>query len=147
VLAHYLADANNPLAAAQADAEEPRFFADYLRYAESAQPRFAVVFYGYDPRLGAGGVRPLVEGALARGRQSYPAIGREYRRIGFAPGRARFDDRSTAFGVAAIAFSHAVSDVAAVLRHVWLRAGGADQPPQLLDARSTMVLVPRLAAR
>lgn len=147
VVAHYVADANNPLAAAQSDVEEARFFADYLRYAETAQRRFAVVFYGYDPRLTTRGVQPLVSSALARGRQVYPAVGREYRRIGFRSGVASFDDRSTAFGVAAVSFSHAVSDVATVLRHVWLRAGGADLRPQLLEARDALVLVPCLAAR
>ena len=54
-------------------------------------------------------------------------IGREYRRIGTVDGVRLFDDKSTAFGVGSIAFSHAVSDLAAIYRYVWLEAGGADR--------------------
>ena len=51
VVSHYMADANNPLAAAASDAEEGRYFVDYLRYAESAEPRFPLVFYGAQPGI------------------------------------------------------------------------------------------------
>ena len=67
--------------------------------------------------------------ALLRGRVLYPAIGREYARTGQIDGRALFDDRSTAFGVAAVSYSHALSDTANAYRFVWLRAGGADPRP------------------
>lgn len=128
VISHYMADANNPLAAAGADAEEGRYFVDFLRYAESAEPRFPLVFYGAMPGLERQrDVGPLLAQALRRGRELYPLVGREYRRIGFASGRGRFDDRSSAFGVASISFSHAVTDVAQALRYIWLVAGGADE--------------------
>jgi hypothetical protein len=142
-LAHYVARANDPLSVADADPREGRYAADYRRYLESASPRFAVVFYGLDPTLDRhDGLELFVRGAIHRSRGLYPAIGREYGRIGFASGVGRFDDRSTAFGVGALAFSHAVTDVALVFRHVWLRAGGSDQRPPLL-ASGRMFLVPR----
>ncbi len=54
--------------------------------------------------------------------------------------RGLFDDRSTAFAVAALSYSHAVSDVARALRYVWLAAGGID-PRQRLTARRDALLV------
>ena len=44
VAAHFMADANNPLASSQADPEAGRYFVDFLRYAETAEPRFPLVF-------------------------------------------------------------------------------------------------------
>lgn len=143
VVAHYVADASNPLNTSSADSEEGRYFADYASYAESAAPRFQPVFYGLRPELeAASDLSALVTQALERGRSFYPLLGQEYRRIGWASGRSNFDDRSTAFGVASLSFSHAVSDVAEALRFVWLKAGGAD--PRRVPRRGEMVvLVPR----
>ena len=131
-VAHFVADANNPLATSGDDPEEGRYFADFLRYAESAEPRFPLVFYGVMPGLEARkDVAPLLAQSLRRARDLYPMIGREYRRIGFTSGVGRFDDRSSAFGVASISFSHAVTDVTLVLRWIWITAG------------SRLVLLPR----
>ncbi|HEX2162629.1 MAG TPA: hypothetical protein VHM02_01630 [Thermoanaerobaculia bacterium] len=146
VLAHYVADLNDPLAASDADPREGEYFADYARYLESAEPRLPLVFYGLLPGLERrGDLAPLVAAGVERGRELYPMVGREYRRIGFASGRGLFDDRSTAFGVGSLAFSHAVTDVAQALRWVWLQAGGGD--PRGLPERGDVVLrLPRSAA-
>lgn len=144
-VAHYVADANNPLNTSSADPSEVRYFIDYLRYLESAEPRLPVVFYGVYPRLEEGGsLAPLLDSTLSRGRQLYPLVGLEYRRIGFESGLGRFDDRSTAFGVASVAFSHAVSDVGLVLRYVWVRAGGADFRTELPERGEKVLRLPRL---
>ena len=144
VVSHYVADANNPLAASGDDAEERRYFVDYLRYAETAEPRFPLVFYGLPPGLeGSRDLSPLIDSALRRGRQFYPLIGGEYRRIDFASGLGRFDDRSTAFGVASVAFSHAVTDVTLALRYIWLAAGGVDDRANLPAGGSRLMLLPR----
>ncbi len=145
VISHYMADANNPLAASGADSEEGRYFVDFLRYAESAEPRFPLVFYGATPGLerkrDAG---PLLDQvfnrALRRGRELYPLVGREYRRSGFASGRGRFDDRSSAFGVASLSFSHAATDVAQTLRYIWLVAGGADERKSVVGGQRLLRL-------
>jgi hypothetical protein len=145
-VSHYLADANNPLATSAADDQEGRYFTDYLRYAQTAAPRFPLLFYGLRPGLeGRRDVAPLLAETFARGRGLYPMIGREYRRIGFAAGAGRFDDRSSAFGVASIAFSRAVSDVAVVLRYIWIKAGGADDRSRLPAGGSRLLLLPRTA--
>lgn len=150
VVAHFVADAHNPLNAADTDPRERDFYADYLRYAESAEPRVPLVFYGFRPGSGEpdgpDGVRELARQAVARSRVLYPLIGREYRRVGFASGRTSFDDRSTAFGVTATQFSRAASDIAEVLRYIWLRAGGADQRTALpVRGGDQLVRIPRSA--
>jgi hypothetical protein len=140
---HFMADANNPLATSAADAEAGRYSADFLRYAESAEPRFPLVLYGLPARGGERSVAGLLAETLRRGRRLYPLVGREYRRIGFGSGVASFDDRSTAFAVASLAFGHAVTDVATVLRYIWLQAGGGDDRSQLAGDGSRVLLLPR----
>jgi hypothetical protein len=129
-VSHFMADADNPLNASQADANEALYFADYLFYMQDAQRRFARVFYGADVALarnpGRASLQAFVGRVFERSRTLYPLIGSEYRRVGRIDAKALFDDRSTAFAVAALSFSHALTDVAAVLRDVWLRSGGGD---------------------
>jgi hypothetical protein len=106
---------------------EPRYFADFARYMESTEARLRPVFYGLRPELEtAPSLAPLMQEALERSRRFYPMVGREYRRFANIDGRRNFDDRSTAFGVAALAYSHAVTDVTEALRLIWLRSGGSD---------------------
>ena len=148
VVSHYVADANNPLATSGADPEEGRYFVDYLRYAQSAEPRFPLVFYGARPGAdGSNGVGSLLAETLRRSRGFYPQVGREYRRIGFASGLGRFDDRSSAFGVASVSFSHAVTDVALTLRYIWLAAGGADERTSVVGGQRLFVLPRAIRAR
>ena len=153
-VAHWVADANNPLNAAGDDPDEGRYFADWLRYTDSARPRFAPVFYLGEPSVGTDrDLRLLVLRALQRGRDFYPRVGDEYRRIGYGTGARGFDDRSTAFGVAAVSFSHAISDLARVMRYVWLAGGGGDpRSPLLTDASTTrteqhLLLLPKAGGR
>jgi hypothetical protein len=149
VVSHYVADANNPLATSAADPSEDRYFLDFLRYAETAEPRLPLVFYGapagFDRK--AATVSPLLAETFRRGREIYPMVGREYQRIGFASGVGRFDDRSTAFGVASLAFSHAVTDVTLVLRHIWITAGGADERKGVATGGDRLLLLPRASRR
>ncbi len=129
IVSHLVARANDPLATERSDREEARFAADYHRYLASAAPRVRRIFYGFRP----GGtdspprLQIVLDETFTRGRRFYPLIGLEYRRIDFASGVVTFDDRSTAYAVAALALNHAISDVAEVLRYIWLAAGGADQ--------------------
>lgn len=130
--AYYAAYANNPLVIGTSDPDERTYFGDYLGYVDSARPRFSVVFYGLVPEFESSGeIADLVARTFRRGQILYPMLGREYRRVGGPPGRQRFDDRSTAFGVSAVAYSQAVSDVAILLRHIWIAAGGIDPRVEL----------------
>ena len=147
VVSHFVADANSPLNASAADPREASYFSDYLHYVEAALPRFPLVFYGLDPRLdGDCGLGAFVARTLERSRRLYPLIGEEYRRVSFLPGAEAFDDRSTAFGVSSLAFSYAVNDVARVLRHAWLAAGGADERRGLVLAADRRLRLPRATA-
>ncbi len=140
-VSHFAADLAFPLHASADDRAESRYYDDYLAYAEWARPRFAVVAYEHRPPLaGTDDVDRLIAEGLARGRAAYPGIGAEYRRIEFRSGIGRFDDRSTAFGVASLAYSGAVTDAARLLRYIWLTAGGAD-PRQAFSRARDRVLV------
>jgi hypothetical protein len=130
---------------AQTDASEGRFRDDWNRYVARAQGRFALVFYADEPRVDTWTqVRQLVGRAIGRGRSLYPLIGREYRRIDFRSGVLLFDDRSTAFGVGAITFSHAVTDSLRLVRWAWLEGGGGDSgSPAQLGSLDRVVVLPR----
>jgi hypothetical protein len=147
-VSHWAADLANPLNASRGDLEEPRYFADYLAFADSARPRFAVVVYEWKPPLvAAADVDGLIRESLARGRRLYPLLGAEYRRIGFASGIGVFDDRSTAFGLASLCYSHAVTDAARLYRYVWLAAGGADPRPVFGRPRDRVLVLQQGGAR
>ena len=90
----------------------------------------------------------LVREAFQRSRRLYPLVGREYRRIGFQSGLKGFNDRSTAFGVVGLGYNHAVSDIAEVLRYIWIAAGGADTRPRVpLRGQETVLVPPESAGR
>lgn len=134
VAVHLVSLANWPLATSANDRDEGRYGADFDRYAESAEPRMRLVFYGFRQTYGKPDPRQLkatLDEAFARSRRTYPLVGLEYRRIGFGAGAARFDDRSTAYAISSLGYSHAVSDSAEVLRYIWLSAGGGDSRPRL----------------
>jgi hypothetical protein len=149
VVAHFLADANDPLAGAESDAAEARYRDDFRRYAESVEPRLRIVFYGFRPGFeGRRDLPTLVDEALRRGRELYPFVGREYRRIDFQPAQGRFNDRSTAFAVVGLGYNHAVSDIAEVLRYIWTAAGGTDTRHRVpLRGQETVLVPPELAGR
>jgi len=147
-ISHFVADANLPLNTANSDPREGTYFRDFLEYVDSARPRFAVVFYGLGSDWrGARDIESWTRTTLARGRKLYPAIGEEYRRIGGLSGQDAFDDRSTAFAVAAVSYSHAVSDVARALRHVWIASGGSDPRVRLAARRESLIVVEGGAGR
>ncbi len=145
VVSHYVADLNDPLRVANLDPWEKSYRGHYPRYLDGVRGRFTVVFYGAGRRIGSSvELDSLVERALDRGRRLYPDIGREYRRIGRNGGR--FDDRSTAFAVGSLTYSHAVSDVAAMMRYIWLAAGGSDDGALPTVAGERRIVVDRGAA-
>ncbi len=129
LVAHHMAAANNPLTTLDHDQDEARYAQDFTRYLDSTQPRIRRVFYGFEQRVPDPAV--LVQRTLERSRGWYPLVGREYRRIAFGSGVRSFDDRSTAYAVAALATNHTVSDIAEALRLIWLRAGGTDTRKRL----------------
>lgn len=147
VVAHYVADAHNPLNTSDRDASEKHYYADFLDYLESTQDRLEIVFYGLDRQFETdrrlGGDGGYIERTLARSRDLYDTVSSEYRRIGKLPGRAYFDDRSSAFGTAALLHSRAVTTTAQILRYIWVEAGGGDWRPTPHDDEGRIFLVPK----
>lgn len=146
IVAHFVALANNPIHTDGKDPQEQRYSRDYLRYLESIAPRVRMVFYGFRQPASKVDLRQILATTLHRSRELYPMVGREYRRVGYGSGVRLFDDRSTAYAVAALGYSHAVSDIAEVLRYIWLQAGGADSRQRLPQRGRQFVPLSPLAA-
>jgi hypothetical protein len=144
IVAYWVAGINSPLPVTETGARPPAYWQDYFRYLEDAHRRFSVLYYGYDRQFDTPqGLAAMLERSQRRSQTLAPWIGKEYARVGAIDGLELFDDRSTAFGVGSLAFSHGVSDIAGALRYIWLRAGGVDSrrfPP--LDA-DHLILVER----
>ena len=107
MLARLVGEANNPL---QGDA-------DFESYFEMRMARFPTVFYGVDRRFA---LASYLDRTFARTAKFVPLMDEEYTR----GTSTTFDDRSTAFGVAAVCYSHAVTDIANLQVFIWKEAGG-----------------------
>lgn len=128
-IAHLIADANNPFHVANDNARLGPMRNDFEQYFERRLPRFPTVFYGLDPKFQ---LTPYLDRTFARAARFYPLVGEEYFRGGARRTSAEFDDRSTAFGVASISYSRAVTDLVNVYYYIWKEAGG--------DVRSAAVM-------
>jgi hypothetical protein len=120
MLAHLIGDANNPFHVAT-DAEVEPAHADFEHYFERRMERFPTVFYGLDPRFA---LPQYVDRTLHRTAKYAPLMDEEYFRGGSRHTSAEFDDRSTAFGVASICYSHAITDAVNLDYYIWREAGG-----------------------
>lgn len=125
VLAHFVADANNPLQVSDDDPREGEYVLDYSRYVEENLGKFRLVFSGYrHPKLQAGDVEGFVDLILDRSRRHYPRIGQDYIRNGRLVSSSVFDEFSFAFGIGALATSNSVGDTARLWLWIWEGAGG-----------------------
>jgi hypothetical protein len=114
ILAHLVGDANNPYHLVDNAATR----ADFERYFERRMARFPTFFYGVDRRFD---LRAYLDGTFARTRKFVGPMAEEYTR----GTSATFDDRSTAFGVASVCYSHAVTDIVNLQYFIWKEAGGS----------------------
>jgi len=121
MLSHLIADANNPFHLANDDTRLDIAHDDFEQYFERRMASFPTVFYGLDPQFEPAS---YFDKTFARTRKLYPLMGEEYFRDGEARTSADFDDRSTAFGVASVCYSHAVTDLVNLYYYVWKEAGG-----------------------
>jgi hypothetical protein len=128
-LVHLVADANNPFHAANDNPSLTSSKSDFESYFERRLPKFPTVFYGLDPQFR---LRAYLDRTFARSAKFYPLVASEYFRDGERRTSAAFDDRSTAFGVASISYSRAVTDVVNLYYFIWKEAGG--------DVRSAAVM-------
>lgn len=120
-LAHLVGDANNPFHMNR-DASLDPAHEDFEHYFERRMQVFPTVSYGIHPNLQ---LEPYVDRIFRRTSNLLPLMNEEYSRGGERHTSAEFDDRSTAFGVASICYSHAVTDTANLYYYIWRQAGGA----------------------
>jgi hypothetical protein len=114
-LSHLVGDANNPFHIGDDDAAAR---IDFEQYFERRLARFAPVFYGLDIHLV---LNTYLDKMFARTTRFGPLMSEEYSR----GNGATFDDRSTAFGVASVCYSHAITDTVNLYYFIWKEAGGS----------------------
>lgn len=128
-IAHLVADANNPFHVAKDDTRLATWHNDFEQYFERRLAKFPTVFYGLDTRFT---LPSYLDRTFARSAKFYPLIAAEYFKDGAHRTSADFDDRSTAFGVASVCYSRAVTDLVNLYYFIWKEAGG--------DVRSAAVM-------
>lgn len=121
MLAHLVGDANNPFHMTRSDADLEPSHNDFEHYFERRMQLFPTVVYGIDRHLQ---LSDYLDAMFARTEKLAPLMSEEYFRDGERRNSAEFDDRSTAFGVASICYSHAVTDTANLYTYIWREAGG-----------------------
>ncbi len=114
-LSHLVGDANNPFHIGDDDVAAR---ADFEQYFERRLARFAPVFYGLDSNLI---LNNYLDRMFTRTTRLGPLMSEEYSR----GSGATFDDRSTAFGVASVCYSHAITDTVNLYYFIWRAAGGS----------------------
>ncbi len=121
MLAHLVADANNPFHTSDADPRLGLMHDDFEQYFERRMAHFPTVFYGLSADFQLGN---YLDRTVARSSRLLPLMSEEYFRDGAAHRSLDFDDRSTAFGVASVCYSHALTDLVNLYYYIWREAGG-----------------------
>jgi hypothetical protein len=125
VLAHLLADAGFTLNASDADPREPLYREGWRRYVEQQLPKIPFVFDREPSKhLKKQDYRGAVLAEARRAAANYPAIGPAFKDDGTPRSRDAVDERSLAFGVASLSYSHAASSIAWVWLDVWRSLNG-----------------------
>ncbi|GEM_PF-633112 len=103
-------------------ADEHAFFTDFNGFIDRKHPRFVAVFNDYSPLLFSDGRSDLYLDTMAQRNRNYAhRVAALYRGGGSA---RTFDDRSPAFGLAALHYSHTITDIANLWLYCWRRANG-----------------------
>jgi len=130
LIAHLVADANNPFNVSNSDANLTPSQEDFEAYFERKLQRFPTVFYGLEPDFR---LERYLASTFDRSANFYPLLSEEYFRFGERRTSQDFDDRSTAFGIASVSYSHAVTDLVNIYFHIWREAGGDVRSARMLQ--------------
>ena len=120
-VAHFTGDLNNPFQSPAVTSQLLSERKDFEAYLERRMSKIPTVFYGLSSINDS---RPVILSAISRSSTFVPLLQREYYKNGEHHTSAVFDDRSTAFGVAAISYSRSVSDLVNLYYFIWKEAGG-----------------------
>lgn len=120
VIAHLTGDLNHPFHIGVDDLMDGKRI-DFEQYLERRRERFPTVFYG----LEKGRVLDrVIRRAQIRTLGYEPLLRSEYFRDGSSRWSRQFDDRSTAFAIASLTWSHTISDLVNIYFELWRRVGG-----------------------
>jgi len=123
VLAHFVADAGFPPAAAGA-AGAPRY-AHFAALCETRRPRFPLVFYGHgNDALSQGDFEGFTLQILERARAEDANLARAYAQAPSWTDAAAFDDRSVPFAIASLSYSRSVTDIVQAWLAAWRECHG-----------------------
>jgi hypothetical protein len=139
VIAHLLAAANNPFHAPGADPRLRSVQKDYESYFERRMGTYPTVFYGLRINRDVPG---YLDRVVRRTDAFVPLLNEEYFRGGRTRSSKEFDDRSTAYGVASISYSRAVTDVINVYYYIWREAGGDVRTAAVLQKGNLLINEP-----
>ena len=102
--------------------DAPAVFSDFRKYIRQRHSRFVAVFYDYSPLLfRQRQPAAYLEQMLTRCRDYTRRVEEIYRQGGSS---RTFDDRSPAFGLAALQYSHTITDIANLWLYCWREANG-----------------------
>jgi hypothetical protein len=123
VLAHFVADAGYPPAAAGASGASR--YAHFAGFCENRRSRFPLVFYGHEnAALDKGDFKAFTAGVLDRARAEDANLARAYADAPSWNDAAAFDDRSVPFAIASLAYSRAVTDIVQAWLAAWRQCHG-----------------------
>jgi hypothetical protein len=123
VLAHFVADAGFPPAAAGASGASR--YAHVAAFCETRRGRFPLVFYGHDnPALAKSDFKAFTLAVLDRARAEDGNLARAYAAAPSWNDPTAFDDRSVPFAIASLSYSHAVTDIVQAWLAAWTLCHG-----------------------
>jgi len=123
VLAHFVADAGFPPAAAGA-AGAPRY-AHFAALCETRRPRFPLVFYGHgNDALSRDDFKGFTLQVLERARAEDANLARAYAQAPSWTDANAFDDRSVPFAIASLSYSRSVTDIVQAWLAAWRECHG-----------------------
>ncbi|MBI1745788.1 MAG: hypothetical protein HYR55_04275 [Acidobacteria bacterium] len=125
LLARLMADLEDPTPHAEAVSTATQLHHEFFALLEKKKAKLPTVFYGYDAALfQKRDLRLFLMGIAERSRLAGERLAGTYVNRGKVRAFADADDRSPAFGIAALYYSHTISDVANVWLYLWWQSFG-----------------------